>query len=72
MSDIGTSNRGVPFFSCDSGLSQKPSQQVYANVSPMRVRQNQSAVSLKHELVPTACVGTFKPQSFQTPNQFST
>jgi len=45
---------------------------VYANVFPMRVGQNQPAVSSEHKLVPAACVGTFKPQPFQTLNQFAT
>jgi hypothetical protein len=72
MSVIDASNRGLPFFSCDTGLSQKPNQQVYANVSPMRVGQDQPAVSSEHKLVPATCVGTFKPQPFQTLNQFAT
>jgi len=38
----------------------------------MRVGQNQPAVSSEHKLVPAACVGTFKPQPFQTLNQFAT
>ena len=66
------SNRGLPFFSGDTGLSQKPNQQVYANVSPMGVGQNQPTVSSKHKLVPAACVGAFKPQPFQTLNQLAT
>ena len=72
MSVIDGSNRGAPFFSCDTGLSQKPNQQVYTNVSSMQVGQNQPAVSSEHKLVPAACVGTFKPQPFQTLNQFAT
>ena len=69
---IDASSRGLPFFSRDAGLPQKPSQQVYANISSMRVGQNQPAVPSEHKLVPTSCVGAFKPQPFQTPNQFTT
>jgi len=72
MSVIDASNRGLPFLLRDTGLSQKPNQQVYANVSPMRVGQNQPAVSSEHNLVPAACVGAFKSQPFQTLNQFAT
>ena len=72
MSIIHTSHRGAPFFSRDTGLSEKPNQQVYAHVFPMRVGHNQPAVSSEHKLVPAACVGTFKPQPFQTLHQFAT
>ena len=72
MSVIDASSRGLPFFSCDTGLSQKPNQQIYANFSPMRVGKNQPAVSSEHKLVTAACVGTFKPQPLQTLNQFAT
>jgi hypothetical protein len=72
MSVIDASNRGSPFLSRDTGLSQKPNQQIYANVSPMRVGQNQPAISSEHKLVPAPCVGTFKPQPLQTLDQFAT
>jgi hypothetical protein len=60
------------FFFAAAGLSQKPNQQVYANVSPMRLEQNQLAISSEHKLVSAACIGTFNPQPFQTLNQFAT
>jgi len=53
VSVMDASIRGLPFFSRDAGLPQKPRQQVYADISPMPIGENQPPVSSKHELVPT-------------------
>jgi len=62
---------GVPLLAGNPGLAQETDQESRADVSAMRIRQDEAAVGAQHEFVATANIRAVKAQRLQTADEFA-